>query len=95
MPLIVVLALLIVPIAEIYVIVQVGQAIGVGWTIIVLIADAVLGSWLIRREGRKAWLALRQRVGEGGIPGKELADGALIAVGGTLLLTPGFLTDVL
>jgi UPF0716 protein FxsA len=95
MPLIVVLALLIVPIAEIYVIVQVGQAIGVGWTIIVLIADAVLGSWLIRREGRKAWLALRQRVGEGGIPGTELADGALIAVGGTLLLTPGFLTDVL
>lgn len=95
MPLIVVLALLIVPIAEIYVIVQVGQTIGVGWTIIVLIADAVLGSWLIRREGRKAWLALRQRVGEGGIPGKELADGALIAVGGTLLLTPGFLTDVL
>lgn len=95
MPLIVVLALLIVPILEIYVIVQVGQAIGAGWTILLLIADAVLGSWLIRREGRKAWHALRQRVGEGGIPGKELADGALVAVGGTLLLSPGFLTDIL
>jgi UPF0716 protein FxsA len=95
MPLIVVLALLVVPIAEIYVIVQVGQEIGAGWTILLLIADAVLGSWLIRREGRRAWLALRQKVNEGGLPAKELADGALILIGGTLLLTPGFLTDIL
>jgi UPF0716 protein FxsA len=95
MPLIVVLALLVVPIAEIYVIVQVGQAIGAGWTIILLIADAVLGSWLIRREGRKAWVALRERTAQGGLPGKELADGALILIGGTLLLTPGFLSDIL
>ncbi|MBA3745482.1 FxsA family protein [Sporichthya sp.] len=95
MPLIVVLALLVVPIAEIYLIVQVGQEIGAGWTILLLIADAVLGSWLIRREGRRAWLALRQKVNEGGLPAKELADGALILIGGTLLLTPGFLTDIL
>ena len=95
MPLIVVLALLIVPIAEIYVIVQVGQEIGAGWTILLLIADALLGSWLIRREGRRAWLALREKVNSGGLPAKELADGALILVGGTLLLTPGFLTDIL
>ncbi len=95
MPLIVVLALLVVPIAEIYVIVQVGQEIGAGWTILLLIADAVLGAWLIRREGRRAWLALRQKVNEGGLPAKELADGALILIGGTLLLTPGFLTDIL
>ncbi|WP_019877181.1 FxsA family protein [Sporichthya polymorpha] len=95
MPLLVVLALLIVPIAEIYVIVQVGQEIGAGWTILLLIADAVLGSWLIRREGRRAWLALREKVNSGGLPAKELADGALILIGGTLLLTPGFLSDIL
>lgn len=95
MPLIVLLALIVVPIAEIYVIVQVGQEIGVGPTILLLLADALLGSWLIRREGRRAWLALRQRVNEGGLPAKELADGALILIGGTLLLTPGFLTDIL
>ncbi len=94
MPLLLVLALLVVPIAEIYVIVQVGQEIGAGWTILLLIADAVLGGWLIRREGRRAWLALRERVNSGGLPAKELADGALILIGGTLLLTPGFLTDV-
>jgi UPF0716 protein FxsA len=95
MPLLVVLALIVVPIAEIYVIVQVGQEIGAGWTILLLLADAFLGSWLIRREGRRAFLALRNKVNEGGIPGKELADGALILIGGTLLLTPGFLTDIL
>lgn len=95
MPLIVVLALLLVPITEIYLIVQVGQAIGAGPTILLLIADAVLGSWLIRREGRKTWLALREKMNAGGLPAKELADGALILVGGTLLLTPGFLSDIL
>ncbi|HUR73537.1 MAG TPA: FxsA family protein [Sporichthya sp.] len=95
MPVIVLLALIVVPIAEIYVIVQVGQQIGAGWTILLLIADAVLGSWLIRREGRRAWRALREKVNSGGLPAKELADGALILIGGTLLLSPGFLTDIL
>ena len=93
MPLVVVLALVTVPIAEIYVLVQVGQAIGAAWTILLLLASAVLGAWLIRREGRRAWVALRERVSSGGLPAKELADGALILIGGTLLLTPGFLTD--
>ncbi|WP_344607805.1 FxsA family protein [Sporichthya brevicatena] len=93
MPLLVVLALLIVPIAEIYVIVQVGQEIGAGWTILLLMGSAVLGSWLIKREGRRAWLALREKVNSGGLPAKELADGALILIGGTLLLAPGFLSD--
>ena len=95
MPLIVVLALIVVPIAELYVIIQVGQEIGAAWTILLLLADAFLGSWLIRREGRRAFQALRAKVNEGGLPGKELADGALILIGGTLLLTPGFLTDIL
>lgn len=95
MPLVVVLALLLVPITEIYLIVQVGQAIGAGPTILLLIADAVLGAWLLRREGRRTWLALRERMNAGGLPAKELVDGALVLVGGTLLLTPGFLSDIL
>lgn len=93
MPAAVVLAFLLIPIAEIYVIVQVGQAIGAWWTILLLIADSVLGAWLVKREGRRAWVALQQSLGSGRMPGKELADGALVLVGGTLLLTPGFLTD--
>jgi UPF0716 protein FxsA len=49
----------------------------------------------VRREGRRAWAALNQAIGSGKVPSKELADGALVLVGGTLLLTPGFLTDIL
>jgi UPF0716 protein FxsA len=86
-------AFIVVPIVEIYVIIQVGQVIGAWWTILLLIADSILGSWLIRREGGRAWRALRSALDSGRMPAKELADGALILVGGTLMLTPGFVTD--
>src|SRR4051795_8244591 len=86
-------AFIAVPILEIYVIIQVGQVIGAWWTILLLIADSIVGGWLIRREGRRAWLALTTAIRSGGMPAAELADGALILVGGTLMLSPGFLTD--
>jgi UPF0716 protein FxsA len=82
-----------VPLVEIYVIIQVGQAIGPWWTIALLIADSILGSWLIRHEGSRAWRALRDALDSGRMPAKELADGALILIGGTLMLAPGFVTD--
>lgn len=87
------LALLLVPIAEIYVLIQVGQVIGVWWTILLLIADSILGSWLLRREGGRAWTALRVALAEGRMPTKELADGILIVFGGALMISPGFVTD--
>ncbi len=87
-------ALLVVPIVEIYILVQVGQEIGALPTIGLLILDSVLGAWLIRREGRRAWQALNQSFNAGKMPTKELVDGALVLIGGTLLLTPGFATDV-
>ncbi len=86
-------AFIVVPIVEIYVIIQVGQVIGAWWTILLLIADSIFGSWLIRREGGRAWRALRTSLDSGQMPAKELADGALLLVGGTLMLTPGFVTD--
>jgi UPF0716 protein FxsA len=91
-----VLALLfvVVPVAEIYVLIQVGQVIGAWWTVLLLLADGFLGSWLMKREGGRAWQSLRQALDGRRLPARELADGALILVGGTLLLTPGFLTDV-
>jgi UPF0716 protein FxsA len=82
-----------VPILEIYVIIQVGQVIGAAWTIVLLIADSIFGSWLIRREGRRAWQALTTALESGRMPATELADGALILIGGTLMLSPGFVTD--
>ena len=88
-------AFVVVPLLEIYVLIQVGQVIGPWWTIALLIADSILGSWLIRREGRRAWQALTTALGSGQMPARELADGALILVGGTLMLTPGFVSDAL
>ncbi len=94
MPLLLLVLFLVVPIAEIYVIVQVGQAIGVLPTIALLIVDGLVGTWLFRREGRKAWQALQEAINAGRVPAKEVADGALVVVGGAFLLAPGFLTDV-
>jgi UPF0716 protein FxsA len=82
-----------VPLIEIWVLIQVGQVIGPWWTILLLILDSLFGTWLIRREGGKAWQGLRVALESGRMPARELADGALILVGGTLMLTPGFVTD--
>jgi UPF0716 protein FxsA len=82
------------PIAEIYVIIKVGEAIGILPTLALLIADAVLGWWLLRQQGRAAWRRFNAALAEGRFPGREVADGLMITVGGTLLLTPGFITDV-
>ena len=86
-------AFVLVPLLEIYVLIQVGQVIGVWWTILILVADSVLGTWLVRREGGRAWRALQTALNSGRMPARELADGALILIGGTLMLAPGFVTD--
>jgi UPF0716 protein FxsA len=85
---------IVVPIAELYVIVQVGQLIGIWPTLILLLADAVLGSMLLKHQGRSAWRRFNEALAARRFPGREVADGALIVVGGTLLLTPGFITDI-
>ena len=86
-------AFIVVPLVEIYVIIQVGQVIGPWWTILLLIADSLLGSWLVKREGGRAWRALRTALAEGRMPHRELADGMLILVGGAFILSPGFVLD--
>jgi len=85
---------LLVPILEIYVLIRVGHVIGVGPTILLLIADAAFGAWLVKHEGRRAWNALQVALRTGRMPTRELADAALILVGGTLMISPGFVTDV-
>ena len=87
-------ALLVVPLAEIALIVAVGRVIG-GWqTLALLLVESALGAYLVKREGGKTWQALRAALNTGKMPGRELADAALVLIGGTLLLTPGFLTDI-
>ena len=95
MPLLLLVIFIVVPAIEIYVLIQVGQLIGVVPTILLLVADAMAGTWLFKREGRKAWAALRQALDERRMPAKEVADGALVVLGGAFLITPGFVTDVI
>ena len=76
-------------------IIQVGQAIGVWPTIAILLADSLLGSLLMRSQGRAAWRRFNAALQAGRPPAREVLDGVLVIFGGALLLTPGFLTDVL
>jgi UPF0716 protein FxsA len=87
-------AMVALPFLEIYLIVQVGQLIGVWWTLAILVGEALLGAWLMRREGTRAWKALNEAFASGKMPTGELADTALILVGGVLLVMPGFITDI-
>jgi UPF0716 protein FxsA len=95
MPLLLVILFIAVPIAELAVIIQVGQTIGVWWTIAILVADSVLGSLLMRSQGRAVWRRFNGALQAGRAPAREVADGVLVIFGGALLLTPGFITDIL
>jgi UPF0716 protein FxsA len=94
MPLLLILLFIVVPVAELYVIIKIGELIGVWPTLALLLADALLGSWLLKHQGRSAWRRFNEALAARRFPGREVVDGALIIVGGTLLLTPGFLTDI-
>jgi UPF0716 protein FxsA len=85
---------IVVPLIELYVIIQVGQSIGVVPTILLLLIDSIAGSLLLRSQGRSAWVRFNRALSENRVPANEVFDGALIIFGGALLLTPGFVTDV-
>src|ERR671937_1723331 len=82
------------PLAELYVILKVGDAIGVFWTILLLAADSVAGSMLLRSQGRAVWRRFNRALSEGRMPHREVQDGVLVIFGGAFLITPGFITDV-
>ncbi len=86
---------LVVPIVELYVIVQVAQGIGVLETIGLLVVVSVVGAWLVKVQGLSVLNRIQQQLRAGAMPTKELADGGLILFAGALMLTPGFVTDAL
>src|ERR671939_2141514 len=95
MPLLGLLGLFIaLPLAELYVILKVGDAIGAVWTILLLAADSVLGSLLLRSQGRSVWRRFNSALAEGKMPHREVIDGVLVIFGGAFLITPGFVTDL-
>lgn len=89
------IAFVAIPIAEFWVVTQVGGLIGLWPTLALLVVSAVVGALMMRREGPKAWAALVNAFGSGQLPTGRLADAALVLVGGILLMLPGFLTDLL
>jgi UPF0716 protein FxsA len=96
LPLLLLVVLLVaVPILEVWLLLQVADQIGALPTLGILVVEAVVGGWLMRREGRRAWSALSDALATGKVPSGELADAALVLVGGVLLLLPGFATDII
>ncbi len=89
------LLFIVVPLVELFVIIQVGGAIGVLPTIGLLLLDSILGSVLMRSQGRAVWRNFQAATAAGKVPAREVLDGALVIFGGALLLTPGFVTDLL
>ena len=90
LPLLVVLFVF-VPIVELAVIIQVGQAIGVVETLLLMVLVSIVGAWLVKREGIGVWRRAQRQLDTGVMPGRELVDGVLIMVAGALLLLPGFI----
>jgi UPF0716 protein FxsA len=93
MPLLILL-FIVIPIAELYVILKVGDLIGILPTIALLVADSLLGSWLLKSQGRTVWRRFQETMQAGRIPHREVFDGVLVIFGGAFLITPGFLTDI-
>ncbi len=83
------------PLAELVVLAGVEARIGLGWTLGLIVLTGLAGALLVRRQGLAVWADARRSVAAGVFPGRQLAHGALLLVGGTLLLTPGFITDAL
>jgi UPF0716 protein FxsA len=86
---------LVVPIIEIYLLIQVGQVIGAGWTIFLVVLTAVLGVWLLRIQGLSTLMRAQRKLQENELPAREILEGMGLVVAGALLLTPGFFTDAL
>jgi UPF0716 protein FxsA len=80
--------------AEIAVLVEVARLIGPGWTFLLVLLDVLLGAAVVKHAGRRAWVALRERLESGQSPSREVGDGVLVVLGGVLLAVPGFLSDV-
>ncbi|MFP4167774.1 MAG: FxsA family protein [Desulfonatronovibrionaceae bacterium] len=87
------LLFLLVPLAELYVLIKVGSVLGAGYTIALVVLTAVAGAWLARSEGAQAMLRVRANMEQGIMPGDDILDALLILVAGLVLLTPGFVTD--
>lgn len=89
------LLFLLIPFIEIWVLIKVGVVIGAGWTILLVVATAVIGAALVRSQGLSTISRIQQELAAGGLPADELLQGVFLIVSGALLVTPGFFTDTI
>ena len=95
MPLLLLLVIfIVVPLAELYLILEVGQAIGAPLTILILAVDSIVGWLLLKSQGRAVWRRFNETMAAGKMPHREVLDGVMVIFGGAFLITPGFITDV-
>jgi len=85
----------VVPVVEVYLLIKVGSLIGAVPTVALLLAISMVGAWLVRHQGFELMRRIQNELAQGRLPAAELLDGAMVLVGGVLLLTPGFFTDFL
>jgi UPF0716 protein FxsA len=90
-----VLVFIVVPVAELYVIVQTSHALGLAPTLGLLVAVSVVGAWLVKRQGLAIWRRFNTAVRQGVVPSREIVDGVTLLVAGALLVVPGFITDAI
>ena len=86
---------LVVPIVEIYLLIEVGSVIGAPLTILLIVATAVIGAFLLRQQGMSTLARFQKNMASGALPAKEMMEGVLLVIGGALLMTPGFFTDTI
>ncbi len=85
----------VIPVIEVYLLIKVGSLIGAVPTVVLLLAISMVGAWLVRHQGFEIMRRIQSEMIQGRLPAAELLDGAMVLVGGVLLLTPGFFTDFL
>lgn len=83
----------IVPLLELSLLLRIGNWLGAGPTLGLVLGTGFVGAWLARREGLRAWSAVQEQLGRGQVPGRELLDAVLVLLAGVVLITPGILTD--
>ncbi|RUM94421.1 MAG: hypothetical protein DSZ28_03285 [Thiothrix sp.] len=89
------LLFILVPLIEIYLLIKVGSVIGAFSTILIVMLTAIIGTWLLRQQGMATLMRFQTRAAQGRMPAQEMAEGLALAFGGALLLTPGFVTDII
>jgi len=86
---------IVVPLIELFLLLEVGSIIGSGWVFLLIIATAIIGTRLVKQQGLATWQNIQQQLAQGQLPAQSLFDGICILVSGVLLITPGFMTDIL